>query len=246
MSLPELQIDTASIVLIGKFTPPAITPASLAAEGLLGKDEALSSLSPALTPSFSIFDAAWLHAEITENRILISTSDPTESIRLCDLANGILGLTPPQPVAAVGLNRNVHFQVASPAEWHAIGDRLISKEEWKDVLDLPGTRSAVIIGIRPDYFEGHIQVTVQPSSKMPPSAFGVYLEHNDHYLLRETDSPPKTRDDFLDPARQDVSQAEPSVDLIPTAKAIISTKWTDSMRRSERAIENVWNMRTGR
>jgi hypothetical protein len=246
MSLPDFQIDVASIVLIGRFAPSSITPASLAGEGLLGRDEALSSLSPTLTPNFSIFDASWLHAEITENRLLLSTTDSAEAIRLCDLAVGILSLSPPQPISAVGLNRNVHFQVASSAEWHSIGDRLLPKEPWKGTLDLPGTRSAVIQGVRQDDFLGHIQVTVEPSFRMPPGAFGVFVEHNDHYFLRQTESKPKSRDDILDPAMQDLSSTEPSIDLIPVAKKIISSQWAASMRRAESIIENIWNMRTGR
>jgi hypothetical protein len=243
MSLPELKIDAASVVILGTFQPLAITPASLATEGLLGKDEALSAQTSLLTPELCLFDAAWLHAEITSNRILFSTTDTAESIRLRDLANGVLAMSPAPPVSAVGLNRNVHFQVASVDEWHAIGDRLVPKADWNDILNLPGTRALVLMGARSDEYAGHIQISVEPSFKLGPGIFGVYMEHNDHYLLQEAEKQPASRQDLLDPVKQAPNYIPPNADLIPMAKTIISSRWDDSMKHAESAIENVWKMR---
>ena len=245
MSLPEFKIDVASIVILGTFQASWITPASLAAEGLLGKDEALSARTPLLTPDLSIFDAAWLHAEITNNRVLFSTAEPAESIRLCDIANGVLALSPAPPVSAVGLNRNVHFQVASIKEWHAIGDKLVPKADWEDILSLPGTRALVLMGTRTDNFVGHVQITIEPSFKLGPGVFGVYMEHNDHYVLKEAAGQPASRLDLLDPAKQEPNYVASSASLIPMAKDIITSRWSNSMESAERAIENVWKMRAG-
>lgn len=245
MNLPEFKIDTASIVMLGTFKASTITPASLAAEGLLGKDEALSARSPFLTPDVSIFDAAWLHAEVTRNRILFSTSDTVESIRLCDLASGVLMIPTSLPVSAIGLNRNVHFQVASATEWHNIGDRLVPKTDWEGILNLPGTRSLVLMGTRSDKFAGHVQITIEPSFKLGPGIFGVYIEHNDHYVLQETTGQPSSRLDLLDPAKQAPNYVAPSPSLAPMAKDIITSRWAGSMKRAEQAVENVWKMRIG-
>lgn len=245
MSLPELKIDSASIAIVGTFKPQALTPAALAASGLLGKDEALSALSPVLVPNLSLFDASWLHAEITANRALISTSDPAESVRLCDVATGILAMAPVPAVSAVGLNRDVHFQIESAEEWHTIGDRLIPKTNWDDVLKLPGTRGLVVQGNRSDNYVGYVQVTVEPSFRMPPGTVGMLVGHNDHYMLKKATAQPLSREEFLDPAMQEPNYVEPSTDRVPMAKDIINSKWAQSMKHAEQVIERVWNLRTG-
>ena len=244
--MPELAVDGASIVFIGIFSPATVTPGWLASEGLLAKEVALSAVAPLITPRLTAFDAAWLHCEATDNRILFSTTEPAEFPSLCDLAVAFLTSShETTKVAAVGLNRNVHFAVASSAEWHTIGDKVLPKTYWDPVLNLPGTQSAVVVGIRTDKFIGQVQVTVEPSSRMPPGSAGIYIEHNDHYGLRKVDTQPTSREQFLSPAEQQQLYVEPSAGLIPLAREIVTTKWEDSMARADRVIEAVWQMRVG-
>lgn len=241
VSLPELVIDGASVVIVGQFNPATITPGSLAGEGLLGKDEALSATSPILTPRISVFDAAWLHCEATDNRLLFSTVEPLEFVRLCDVAAGVLSTFSPMLVSALGLNRSVHFPVASRAEWDAIGDTLVPKSDWENLLTLPGTKTVALMGVRPDDFVGHIQITIEPSFRMEPGVLGIYVDHNDHYALKKTEAQPSTREEFG--SLLQTASVAPSAALVPMAKEVIMSHWQDSMARAERAIENVWQMR---
>jgi hypothetical protein len=246
MTMPELVIDVASIVFLGKFSPAKLTPGWLASEGLIANEAALAAVTPLVTPQFVAFDAAWVHCEAAENRLLFSTAEPSELPSLCDLAVAFLSASrDTTKVAAIGLNRNVHFAVASSAEWHAIGDKVLPKEYWNPILHLPGTRSAVVVGVRPDDFVGQVQVTVEPSSLMPPGSVGIYIEHNDHYGLSKVAVQPASREQFVTPAGQQDFSVQPSADLIPMAREIITEKWEDSMARADTVIEAVWQMRVG-
>jgi hypothetical protein len=240
VSLPELAINGVGIVILGRFTPKIFSPGWLATEGLLGKEEAISAQLELIVPNASIFTAAWLRCEVTDNRLAVSTSDPLEFERLRDVALGVLSTSPHPPVAALGLNRDVHFAVPSAAEWHAIGDQLSAKGVWDGTLKLPGTRSLVLQGIRPDNFLGYVQITVEPSMRMP---MGVYVQQNDHYLLRRIESQAVTREDAWSMHQEGSSTIPPSPELISIAKEILTSKWADSMQRAEAVIERVWQLR---
>lgn len=230
------EIEGASVVLVGSFNPAIISPGWLLANGLIGKEEANEARPEIIIPDISIFTAAWLRAEVTHERMLLSSAEPQEFERVRDLAVGILNVLEHTPVALLGLNHEVHIAATSVESWHKIGDILAPKEVWEPELRLPGTRNVTIEGQRSDQFAGHVQVTVQPSVRVYP---GIYIAHNDHYILRTVEKQPQTREDFGDPELAERKKISPSPDHIPIGIKILTEKWADSLARSEAVFRKV-------
>ena len=91
-------------------------------------------------------------------------------------------------------------------------------------------------GVRDDEFAGAVVVSVQPSNIVKP---GVFVNRNDHYVLRVVDSQPSSREDFV---REEFSQRNalpPSDTCIPIAINILNKKWTDSMRHADAVLGTV-------
>ena len=79
----------------------------------------------------------------------------------------------------MGINRQLHYRLASEERWHQLGDRLAPKEGWNGVLGgRPGMASVEILAKRDDA-EVPLRIKVQPSVRVVPH--GVYFETNEHY-----------------------------------------------------------------
>jgi hypothetical protein len=233
MSLPELLSDAVVVVLRGQFATASLTPAWLFDKGLIGKREIETSRYELLIPDeIAVFKADWLSCRVERTRMEFSTDVQAEFERLRDVVVGVVRDLPDLEAASLGINRNVHFGVASGAAWHAVGDAIVPKEQWSDVLNLPGMRSVTLWAIRPDLYEGRVQVQVEPSQPHPPA---IYVAVNDHFDLFRVEKQPTSRDDLpLAPG-----PIEPDSDKKPAAIEILNTEWSESMRRAEEIITHV-------
>jgi hypothetical protein len=77
--------------------------------------------------------------------------------------------------------------------------------------------SLTIQGERPDSYEGHISVKVEPSVKYRP---GIFIDINDHYLLAPAEPRPGTSD----------------------VLSILKTNWQTSITRGNAISESVVGM----
>ena len=238
MSSPNVHVEGAQVVVLGHFNPAIFSPGWLVANGLIGRLEGNDARPQAIVPQLSIFEVGWLRCEVTPDRMSIATQDPQEFERVRDVAAGVLGVLPHVPVSAVGINRYFHVALPDQRAWHKVGDALAPKGPWESVLALPGMQDVTVRGVRPDNYAGAIQVIVQPSSSVRS---GLFILHNDHYVLREVSEQPKSRDD---PKFQQAVTVDASADLIPMASKILNTCWSESMKRAGQVLEQLWDLGT--
>lgn len=178
MTAPSLEMEGTEIVLIGNFNPKIVQPAWLASEGLVPKGEAEVAKLHIVHPELTSFSLGWVSVQVTTDRF-VATTDRTDCYEPCrDLVQGIFQLLKYTPVATMGINRNMHYRMASEEDWHAVGHKLAPKAQWEGILAQPGLKSLLMQGQRPDDHKGFVFVRVEPSAKVRP---GVYVNVNDHY-----------------------------------------------------------------
>jgi hypothetical protein len=168
---------------VGSFNPRIFQPAWFAAEGLIRKAEADEATIEVIHPEVVSFHTELFHVQVVADRFAASTGNPSFYEPIRDLVVGTFRILSHTPVYALGLNRDGHFRVDSAEAWHALGNRLVPKEPWDNLLEKPGMRSLTVEGVRPDGRKGYIRVRVEPSVKVLPH--GVYVAVNDHYEVQD-------------------------------------------------------------
>lgn len=243
MSDGTTTLTSASVVVLGRFNPAIFSPAWLLRHGLISAGEADDATVEVILAHAAIFETAWLRCQVTDDRLQLVTGDPQEFDRLRDAAMGVLRILNQTPIGAMGINHDSHHVIENVDEWHNVGDLLVPKEGWEGVLRLPGMRSVVVEGVRPDHYMGYIRVSVQPSEVIVP---GIFIEHNDHFVLDRVDDQPTTRDDFADRRFIRPRTIEPTAERIDVALEVLERGWHDSLKRAEAAIDSVLRLRSGR
>jgi hypothetical protein len=232
-SMPELAIDTATIVLRGKFDPGILSAKELFAEGLISSSDLSQASQKFSTKDIAIFETETIKVLANRELIQLTSQSSEEFDSLRDLAVNILRLLEGQSLGVMGINRDVHFSVETAGAWHAIGDRLVPKDEWAHTLGSAGLSSLVLQAIREDLYEGFRVITIQTSSLVPQ---GIYVGHNDHYTLSISDGIPANRDQIVSVAHM---AAVPTFENIAVAIKILNGEWNNSMNRALDVIEHV-------
>ncbi len=229
------EIDGVSVVVKGHFNPAIFSPAWLLGEQLIGVAEYKEAKVEIISRDLALFSAAWLACQVTPDALQMSTVVPEEFERTRDVVAGVLRALSHTPIGAMGVNREVHVLVESVEQWHALGDRLVPKDAWLNVLSLPGMRNITIWGARTDDFAGRVHVQVEPSLRIPRA---VYITHNDHYLLAHVEAQPKSR---LEPWLLDSDiDLEPSSNKLELALEILATdNWNASLERADAVFRAV-------
>ena len=187
-------ITGASLVLLGHFNPSIFQPAWFGWQRLLPDKTVEAADLQTAQSSITAFRADWLELQVVPNRFGITTSQ-APFVRLRDLGVRLFGeKLPHTPIHAMGINRQVHFDVKSLQERDRIG-RLLAPVEpwgaWGRQLEPDGrhggmtslTMTQVNLQDRP--CEGEINVTIQPSKMTGNRETGVYIEVNDHYAVKD-------------------------------------------------------------
>ena len=146
--LATLEIDSASIVIIGSFNPAIFHPIWFKANGLIKPEEADKAKLEITTPMISIFQVEWFRLQVETQKFAIQTESETHLELLSDLVIGTFSLLEHTPVSAIGLNRMMHFKMDSGRSWHAFGDKIAPKDVWEGVLEEPGLVSLTMQGPR--------------------------------------------------------------------------------------------------
>ena len=216
MGMPPIALEGASIVFIGSFNPAIFHPSWYVAEGLWSKTEMENAEVGVITADICSFRTEQYALHALNNRFMISTTQVPLYDSLRDLAVGTFKILRHTPLAKLGLNREVHFQLDSEEVWHAIEQKLAPKEHWQPILKNPGMRALTIEGMRPDNLDGAVHVRVEPSNRIEN---GLFVEVNDHFEVDDT--------------------------LARSAKAIRSIaqeQWTESLRRSDDIIQHIGSL----
>lgn len=193
--LIEPKIAGASIVLVGNFNPAILSPDWFIRHGLVN-EQAVQRDDPdfIVHPQVAQFKLDWCQIVVETGKFSISSSkDPL--ILIMDLTVRTFSeFLPHTPLRQLGINRQVHFQVASPDVRDAIGFRLAPPDAWGDWgrhisarsdQKRGGLRSLIMQQqVFDDDRTGYISTTVQPSGQIT-AGLGVFVQVNDHYEATE-------------------------------------------------------------
>jgi hypothetical protein len=184
--MAELQNEAATIVLLGSFNPRIFQPFWFAAQDLIRSDEAEKADIKLIHSDIAMFSIGWAQLQVSSDRFAISTIK--DHILIRDLVVGTFRVLEHTPVRALGMNRELHYALASQAQWHSLGDQLAPKEIWRQVLTpnyRPGMKALVIEGQRPGSSAVTFNVKVEPSRQVQN---GVYFQTNEHHQASQVDS----------------------------------------------------------
>jgi hypothetical protein len=171
--------DAAVVVLVGSFNPAIFQPAWFASKELIRESEAAGVENLVVGNEVAQFRADWLSITVTRQRFQVMASDPAHHPLLRDLVLGTFHLLEHTPITRLGINRAMHFRFPDATSWHAFGDFVMPKPPWNGILEKPGLRSLFVESTRKDGLLGRIFVRVEPSQKLPESA---YIEVTDDVL----------------------------------------------------------------
>jgi hypothetical protein len=179
-----LEIDSVSIVILGKFNPAIFHPQWFARFNLLGPDETSDPKIEITHRDISIFTAGWARVQVTQDQAILETSDPTKKNEIRDLARGTFHILEHTPLRAFGINTIRHYKTDSERTWHAVGDFFAPKAPWNALFDAdnsrPGLNAMSISGQRNGCNATRIQIQIGPSERVKS---GVCIKINQHYEL---------------------------------------------------------------
>ncbi len=216
MSVPKLEYEQASIVLVGGFNPQIFQPPWFAKHGLLGSSEADNAKIGVIHPEIVAFTADWCSLNVTQERFVAHTLREDCYPRLRDLVKGTFTLLRHTPIRQMGLNREIHYSMPSNEAYHNVGHKLAPKEPWAGVLKEPGMQTVAMQGQRPDDYKGLILVRVEPSRRKEVKD-GVFVQINDHYEAKNQEAG-EGCDELID---------------------VLSRSWDISLERSKKMAEKL-------
>jgi hypothetical protein len=214
--MPEhtLEINGASIVLVGSFNPAIFQPEWFARNGLLPPGEIEDAKLSLVHPQVSQFETERFAFQITLDRFSVQGKPNATGGPLRDLVAGTFYILEHTPVTVMGLNRMMHFAMGSEDAWHKLGDKLAPKEAWREVLaHRPGLRSLDILSQEDPPNGQSMVVRVQPSLSIK---WGVYFETNEQFPA------PKERG-------------------LENMMETLQNRWEDSQRNGERIARYILN-----
>lgn len=179
------EAEEVSIVFIGSFNPAIFHPDWLLRNKLINQDDheyAIKELKVVHKFASGFPIRSGLGLVVDPDRFQLH-GDFTDNHKMRDLAINIFRLLEHCPVTAMGVNRLMHFRLASKDELVQAANRLSGVDRFKSVFDDPWLRSYEVIGKRPDGDDGYLHVKIAPSSKIVP---GLLIHVNNH---RERQSP---------------------------------------------------------
>lgn len=235
MAPVEVALDGVSVVVKGLFNAAIFSPAWMLAQGLIGTTEYGDAEVELVTREFASFTTGWLNCQVTPDAMQLATVVPEEFERVRDAVLGILNTLPHTPVAALGINRQVHFPTSDLNHYNAIGDSLVPKGFWEPLVALPATRHISVWGQRSDNYGGRVQISVEPSLRFLRH---VFVSHNDHFNLLTVDKQPTTREEAFENDLQSTG-GEPSPHKIGIVKEILTSEWKSSMSRSIEVVNKI-------
>lgn len=213
MKLSQLEIQNLSIVTLGDFTPSIFQPAWFSAKGLVASGESEGATVELINKNIASFRMDWLKLRVTRDRFEAVTAQQPYYGPLRDLVSGTFGLFPNIEVSALGINRVFLYRFESEKAWHALGDRIAPKMDWRAVLKSPGLRQFTMQGERDDGYKGWIWVRIEPAVD---TSFNAVIEVNDHYDLEQ----------MLGESSGKISE-------------ILSKNWEASMKQAENIVEKL-------
>jgi len=178
MTAPICEVEGLTIVLVGHFNPALVHPAWLARHELIRDAEAQRAEVKLIRPELSLFDVGPFQVQAEPTRFMISVVDVGQAAALRDIVQSIFTLLGETPITQFGLTRAMHFRMQDVEAWHRVGNVLAPKKCWEGLLEGAGTQSVSVRGSWAGRKSKMVQVTVEPSAKVPN---GVYVAVNENF-----------------------------------------------------------------
>lgn len=179
-------ISGSMIVLVGSFNPKIFQPEWFARQNLLPPGEAEAAEIKLMIPQVAQIETERFSMQVTDQQFIAASKPNANPLPLRDLVHGTFLILEHTPVTAMGLNFQMHFGIESREEWHRVGDMLVPKEGWNQVLEgRPGMLSLTILTNKTEPEGAQFRVKVEPSIHVNP---GVYFETNEHYPASGNDA----------------------------------------------------------
>ena len=167
-----------SIVLLGDFDPQIFAPAWFGKNELIRPREVDEADVKIVHHEFAEFSLDWVVLQATRERFAVDTCQDAFFEPSRDLVLGTFELLDQIPLRAMGINMHEHRRMNSTDAWRQFDCAFATKRRWRNLLSEPGIADLTMRGVRPDGYEGYVQVSVQPSWRITD---GVFLHVNDHY-----------------------------------------------------------------
>lgn len=197
------KFDNVSVVLLGSFNPGIFQPAWFAQHGMIGDKEAENPGDMLqLKDQVVTFRVGMFGLNVQPDRFdITSLDDPHEHIK--DLVVSCFGeYLPHTPVSALGINRNVHFEVGNFEIRDYVGSRLAPKDAWgewgkeiekahDETIDKRGGMLSITMlqnNLQLDGYKGSVQAKVEPSNRIEGNA-GIFIHVNNHFELTDEEKP---------------------------------------------------------
>ncbi|KQO62705.1 hypothetical protein [Curtobacterium sp. Leaf261] len=230
MASRGIAAESLSVVVLGQFNPAVFSPLWFFDELLIGRSEREQAEMGVVSNEVTSFQMGWLRLTANTSMLQLSTTEPEEFVRLRDAVIGTLRALTGTPVAAVGINHDVHVTMDSIHSYNRIGHVLAPKSPWDGVLQSPGMRSVILWGARPDDHVGRVQIRVEPSQQFPQS---VYIQNNDHYQFTATQA------SELEGSWQITEIGPPSSQHVESVINVLQANWDASLARATVAESRV-------
>lgn len=181
MAAHTCELDSPAIVLVGSFDPRVFQPLWLGAKGFVRPEEA-EQAEVLVSSTFTRFNiGSWLTVEVQNNRFTAIASDIAHAGPLLDLVGSLFRLLEHTPFHQLGINRQMHYRMATEDARMKLGRMLAPPIPWTDPFVDPLMLSLTMKGKRPDASSALVNATVQPSVVINPKPFGVYIATNEHF-----------------------------------------------------------------
>lgn len=181
------EAESASIVLVGRFSPAILHPQWFTKHGLIPEGEAEAAEIVVVSPSLTAVKFSWFTLQVMDARFSATTTDPSQYRALEECVSGTFELLEFTPVVAMGLNSERHVRMPSEDTWMSLEDKLAPREVWSNVL--PGPRDGAsalqalsVAGRRPESSAEGLSVMIEPSHRIQP---GLFLRTNEHFSFDE-------------------------------------------------------------
>ncbi len=184
MARHVLEVNAASVVLVGSFNPTIFQPQWFVRQNLLPPEEGEKAEVKVISPEVCQFETERFIIQVTRDRFAAISQPDANPAPLRDLVAGTFFTLEHTPLKALGLNREMHFAMPSEEAWNQVGDRLVPKECWNEILPgHVGMCSLLVRGEVPGFSDPKQEITrlnvrVEPSARVK---LGVFIQTNENF-----------------------------------------------------------------
>jgi len=215
-----LQIRVLSLVFLGDFNPVILQPYWLAEKKLIREQEAQDAKVDIIHNDLSRIDLGWMNFDIQRSRFELRTSQTPYFEPLRDLCVGIFEILKETPVKSLGINHVFYYALPKKEMYYDFGNVLAPLKNWDNFIHDPRLLQLEIHEeTRIDGLNGYYRVKINPSEQKLSTPYGISININDHFSLKDGDS--GRRGEILE---------------------ILKKRWKSSSARADSVTEEIWKI----